>query len=187
MSLRRVVGALVVGSVALAATSARADPSFPQAVIDHLNITCSNPRWDGNGCMICHRDNNGLCGTVVHPFGQWLYAKGLTCHSIDIGLLDSLLDEAADAGIDTNCDGVPDIQQLASCQWQTLATVDMCVDAGGDGGLVESTPAITNVTYGCSSTPGTPAMPAVGVSAVLLGLLLRHRRRPRSVRRGGTT
>jgi hypothetical protein len=156
----------------LVPASAHATASFPAAIVTDLNVTCAKPIWDGNGCTICHTTNAGQCGTVNKPFGVWLRQRGLTCPAPDPALLDQLLDEADTLKVDTNCDGVADVDQLRTCQWEELATTQNTCDAG------PSTLPAVDVTYGCAQS-GHMGKNDVGAGtcAVVLACLLFFKRR----------
>jgi len=74
---RRTRGAIVAVVLALAltgASSARATPDFPQAVVEDLGlpgITIDPPQ----GCKLCHPTDSG--GTSLQPFGQLLQQYGV--------------------------------------------------------------------------------------------------------------
>jgi len=150
--------------------------------VSDLQITCSNPIFDGNGCTICHTSNNGGLGTATKPFGAWMKQNGLTpFNDTELATLLQQLENESPHTTDTNCDGTPDIDQLTHCQWSDLASNDDC-SSGGDAGVPVS------VFYGCTAAPAatkeSPALPAsgaMGVAAVLGAALVRARRRKRPV------
>jgi hypothetical protein len=177
--MQRALGLLIAASALLVTSRAHAYYPLPNEIVSHLNITCANPIWDGQGCLLCHESLSGGCTTATHPFGQWLVSQGLTCANgtvLDAPSLDPYLDEAKAEAIDTNCDGVPDVTQLTTCNWQALSE-NKCGDAG-------NTPEISeNVIHGCSMVDGSsaPGMLAFGVAGALAGLLIRRcSRRPAS-------
>lgn len=148
---------------------ARAAPSLPTEIVTHLNVQCTKPIWDGSGCTICHATNGGDCGTVTKPFGMWLHQRGLACPAPDPALLDQLLDEADAEKLDSNCDGVADVDQLRTCQWEELATMRNTCDAG------PATLPDPSVTYGCALSGHTDG--AAGTCAMVLACLLFFKRR----------
>jgi hypothetical protein len=175
-----------LAAVLFGASPARATPDFPGLIISHLNITCSNPLWDGQGCTICHLTNGGGLGTVQHPFGAHLKAMGLSAY--DESALTMLLDQEKTKLDDFNCDGTADITQLEMCQWEQLATVDTCGqsnDGGmpsGDSGNNDVLPA-EGVVYGCSASNARastlPASVAGSVAGFLVVAVARRRIRAR--------
>jgi hypothetical protein len=82
---------------------ARAEPTYPAEMQSHLGLNFTPL------CTLCHANNAGGLGTVTTPFGKALMTRGLTTN---IATLDPALDALASANIDSNGDGVPDIQQL---------------------------------------------------------------------------
>ena len=177
MKLRSSVALLLL----LVAGSARADPSFPQEIVNHFNIKCTpygTGQWDPAGCPICHRNDGGNCGTIINPFGKWVMAQGISCaHGNTVAsALDPVLETAKSMNIDTNCDGVPDVMQLEQCEWQALSQDQCGADAGAEGGI--TTDLTENVIYGCSvsPTPTVPGVVAFAVGASLVMMVVRRRR-----------
>jgi len=174
MKHRFILGFLAGALALLVAPAARATPDFPPLIVSHLNITCSDPIWDGQGCTICHVTNNGGLGTVQHPFGANLKAMGLV--AFDETELTTLLDDEKTAMHDFNCDGTPDITELENCEWEKLATVDDCGQTSGDGGTTSgdgggtSTPPA--VVYGCSASSTQGGTLPASVAASLAGFLV---------------
>lgn len=174
---------LPLAACALFAVPARATPEFPGAIVGDLNITCdggANPIWDGQGCTICHTSNGGGLGTVQHPFGAALKSEGLSAFADSE--LNTLLQNEKTAKHDFNCDGIPDIDELESCQWQQLVTSGTAC-GGGDGGTADAGAPIDNVIYGCDASPRSthastipPLLAALGLVSVLL-VKARKRRR----------
>jgi hypothetical protein len=163
-SLAFVIAFLFVPSLA------RAEGVFPQTIVSHLAVQCAKPIWDGSGCTVCHQTNGGGCGTATKPFGTWLRQHGLTCSTLDPALLDQLLDQAAAENVDTNCDGVADVDQLRTCQWEELATVNDTCDGGPN-----TLPSV-DVSYGCAQSGHTDG--AAGTCALVVACLLFFKRRP---------
>lgn len=181
--MRRFAFALAFVAGGLAAGPARATPEFPGAIVGDLNIKCdggASPIWDGMGCTICHTSNGGGLGTVQHPFGAALKMEGLSAFAD--GELSTLLDNEKTAMHDFNCDGIPDIEELESCQWEQLAMTSTVCN-GGDGGAADAGPPIDNVIYGCDASPRSsrastiPAALAALLASVLLVTRLRAKRR----------
>lgn len=155
----------------VAPSIARAAPALPQEIVTHLSVQCTKPIWDNQGCTICHMTNGGECGTVNKPFGVWLHQRGLSCPAPDPALLDQLLDEADATKVDTNCDGVADVDQLRTCQWEELATARGACDAG------PTTLPVTELGYGCAQSGHTKNNGEAGTCAVVLACLLFFKRR----------
>ena len=160
---------VLVAALLFIPSVARAEGDFPSTIASHLAIQCPNPIWDGNGCTLCHQNDFGGCGTATKPFGAWLKQRGLTCSTLSPALLGELLDQAKAEGVDTNCDGVPDVEELETCRWQDLATPSTC-DAGAG-----TTAQPLDATYGCSQSGGVDG--GAGVCALLVASLLLRKRR----------
>jgi hypothetical protein len=101
-------------AVLFACGVARASPTYPPTIADHLMISCQPP------CTICHRDLSGGLGTVNKRFGQNLQALyGLT--SENPSLLISALDKAKADNLDSDGNGPDsggdtDINALLACR-----------------------------------------------------------------------
>ena len=167
----------------LVAPRARATAEFPQQMVTDLSISCANPIWDNNGCTICHTDNNGGLGTATKPFGRYMKTQGLTpFNDTKLSSILGQLQAESPHTTDTNCDGVPDIDELTGCQWPNLA-VDQCgADAGGDAG-----PLPISVYYGCSTStnvgehdaPALPGSAAIAIAGLLGAIVIRAKTRKR--------
>lgn len=170
-------------STLLVSPLARATAEFPQQMVTDLGITCANPIWDNSGCTICHADNNGGLGTATKPFGRYMKTQGLTpFNDTKLSSILGQLQAESPHATDTNCDGVPDVDELTNCQWQNL-TVDQCgADAGTDGGVVP-----LSVYYGCSTganvgehdAPALPGSAAIAIAGLLGAIVLRAKTRKR--------
>jgi MYXO-CTERM domain-containing protein len=174
---RTLLSALAFAACLFASGRARATAEFPQQIVNDLGITCSNPIWDGSGCLLCHTSNGGGLGTATKPFGVWTKQNGLT--PFNDAQLATLLQQLQSASppVDTNCDGTADIDQLTNCDWLSLASNDQC-----------SAGVPVQVYYGCNAapTPDSPALPAsgaIGVVALLGAAVFRARWRKRSADR----
>jgi hypothetical protein len=174
----------------LLASLAHADVSFPGEIKSHYNITCQTLSFDpqGEGCIMCHQQDPGECGSIVNPLGLWLEKQGINCGNASPAALDPLLDQLKNDNVDTNCDGTPDYQQLTSCNWAALRTNDCGLDGGseaGEAGTPVGPDMTENVIYGCATTqaPAVPGAAAVGIASALLGLVgVRRLRRRNGVR-----
>lgn len=179
---RRFVAGLAALAVLLVPAFARATPDFPPLIVQDLAIKCdggASPIWDGLGCTICHLDNNGGLGTVQHPFGLAMKSMyGVSANNESA--LTSALNAEKTAQNDFNCDGIPDIEELESCQWPMLAMKgSMC---GGDGGMGgDGGPPIENIIYGCSASASSSAssVPASIAALLACALLVTHLRAKR--------
>ncbi len=146
-------------SLAFAAASAWASPSYPDAIKSDLNLNSTPP------CTICHADNNGGTGTVVKPFGRALMNLGLTAENPS--LLAAVLTEAATQNLDSGGDGVPDIQELKDGKDPNTA---------GAGGAA---PTVEQPEYGCATATGRvapTASPSAALAALVIGWLRRRKR-----------
>ncbi len=93
-------GALLLGTPALASSS------YPADMRSHLGLS-STP-----ACTICHEGSPGY-GTVTTPFGATAKGTyGLVAQ--DTGKLESVLDAMANDKVDSDGDGVSDIDELKS-------------------------------------------------------------------------
>lgn len=122
------------------ASAAFALPSFPGAIRDELGMDCTPP------CVACHQTAMGGLGTVgddsdpPRPFGQAMKDRGLTADDSD-SVFAALEQLAADA-VDSDEDGVPDVDELAE---------------GGDPNGGEPFCASPGPYYGCLSHAPFPA------------------------------
>ena len=61
-------------------------------------------------CTLCHSDDNGGNGTIVTWFGLSMQDFGVQGKSA--GLLDTALDRVRDEELDSDADGIPDVEEL---------------------------------------------------------------------------
>lgn len=134
--------------VALASTHARATPNFPPAIREDLGLGYEP------SCSICHAGGVTERGTVTTPFGRALRERGLVADDTDS--LKGALAALEKDGIDSDGDGVPDVEQLREGR-----------DPNGTG---------ERPTYGCSSTK-SDASTGGSLGVVLVAMLLVSRRR----------
>lgn len=99
--MNRIVAVL---ALLLAAAPARGTPGFPDALAAHLGAT-ARP-----SCSVCHAGGATGNGTVTTPFGAAMRARGLV--AFDEGSLAQALDRMAADQIDSNGDGVTDVEEL---------------------------------------------------------------------------
>jgi hypothetical protein len=153
---------------------------FPADIQQHLALTYTPP------CTICHATTaGGLPSTLVHPFGQAMLRAGSLTFTSTEAEVDAALDDLAATKNDSDCNGIPDIEQLEQgrdpnppgeyIDGSNKPTPDDEPDAGcGD--------ALQPVLYGCG-VQRSPAPPSGDGSAALggvvaaLGLVLTRRRR----------
>jgi len=177
MRLRAPVSTSIALLVAAASGSAAASPTYPADIKTDLSLTYD---LGTTHCTICHATNAGGIGTVVQPFGKAMKAAGLTLENPPA--LQTALTTLDAAMTDSDCDGVPDIEQLkAGRDPNTGAYIDGSGrTAPADPGCAGATPSETPV-YGCfariAPPPATPWWP--GAAALLGGLALAFGRRAR--------
>jgi hypothetical protein len=119
--------------VLFAAQEAHASAGYPTAIVQHLGIFYSPP------CSLCHVEGKTGPGTAETPFARSARAHGL--EGGDIRLVGIALDALARDGIDSDRDGITDIQEL-------LAGTDPNL-VGGESIKVRQDP-----TTGCRSAGG---------------------------------
>lgn len=142
--------------LSLVATAAWASGGYPSEVASYLGVPCT-PQ-----CTICHATNDGGDGTVIQDFGVALLDRGLTGGS-NYTALHTALDQLAADGVDSNGDGTPDVDQLAS---------------GADPNTGTPFCDVQTPVYGCSTTGAGPA----ALVGTLTGLLVTFGLRRRSPR-----
>ena len=142
---------VLLAVILLAAHEAHASPGYPTAIVERLGIFYSPP------CSLCHVEGKTGPGTAETPFGRSARAHGL--EGGDVGLVGIALDALARDGIDSDRDGITDIQELIAGTDPNLA--------GGESIQVRQDP-----MSGCSSAGS-------GDWLLLLGLWRPRRRRLR--------
>jgi hypothetical protein len=146
----------VLASVVFA-LDASATPNFPPAIRVAESLRSDPP------CGLCHRGVEAA-GTVTTPFGVSMRLRGLVMY--DLGSLQTALAAMQSGAVDSDGDGVPDLEELR---------------AGGDPNVPSTDggqPAVTlpEPTYGCVAGDGVSLVP---VAAIALALALRPRRSTR--------
>jgi len=135
--------------------SAWASSAYPDQVLTDVGGDCTPP------CTICHATNAGGDGTVTMPLGEALMTRDLVGGSNRASVTDALT-ELTDDAVDSDGDGILDVDELATGSDPNPGGIDFC--------------AVLLPTYGCLSTVGGPAG-GLGAVAGLLALALRRRRR----------
>lgn len=134
---------------ALPAT-ASATEEFPSTIQRHLGLSDEPP------CALCHENGMVGMGTVRTPFGMALRLLGLAAENDDS--LTTALDELQKEGVDSDRDGVTDIDELK---------------AGTDPNRagVESLSQSNEPVYGCGGTVARSKQGATAASGLALGAL----------------
>jgi hypothetical protein len=155
-------------SLVLTSASALASSSFPATVQSHLTLSTTPD------CSLCHANGLTGTGTVKTRFGVSLLQAGAV--GGDTARLIAALDTMAAAGVDSDCDGVGDIQELK-------AGTDPNAPPGSDGGVLTSADGGVcgqvillgpPVTFGCSASAASGLLGVLGV------LVLARRRSART-------
>jgi hypothetical protein len=136
-------------TVALGARTAGATGNFPGAIQRDLSLSYSPE------CSLCHSGGVTSSGTVGTPFGKSMKARGLV--PSDEGSLQAALDRMTQEKVDSDHDGVSDIDELK-------AGTDPNVPGAGQGGP----------TYGCSSAPRGAVSPLAWLAALAFVLCRRR-------------
>jgi hypothetical protein len=155
-----------VGLVIVALSSAAsASPGYPADIKTDLSLSYD---LGTTHCTICHSSNTGGIGTVVTPFGLAMKAAGL--HLEDPAALETALMTLKAAATDSDCNGIPDIQQLIDGRDPNapgeyingVGGPELAADPGCAG---QSIPP----AFGCGAQLAPGAAPAEG-AATLIGL-----------------
>jgi hypothetical protein len=133
---------------------ARASSIYPGVVESELSMPCA-PQ-----CTLCHTNNAGGGGTVTRDFGLAMMDRGLEGGS-QRDLLKAALSQMETDAVDSNADGVTDIDALIAGE-----------DPNGGPAFCGDT-ALPTPVYGCFNH--TPGMAGFGVSAAI-ALAIRRRR-----------
>ena len=139
---------------------AMASTNYPVVVQSHLSLSAP-PR---QSCGLCHTNGVTGSGTVNTPVGKALKARGMV--SGNEGSLRAALDALARDGVDSDGDGVPDIEELKAGTDPNVAGTD--------------TTSTATPKYGC----GAEAVPGLEALALGVWLVFSHRRRRARPSRG---
>lgn len=153
--LRSLAAAALLVSSLVGAREASATENFPRAIGKHLGA----PYYPE--CAICHVGGKTGGGTVTTPFGRSARARGLVAE--DEGILTAVLDQMRSEKVDSDADGVTDIDEII---------------AGSDPNLPPDD-TIGLQKYGCVGTvagAGSP-IPAGAALLVVAALAVARRRR----------
>ena len=102
--LRSLAAAALLVSSLVGAREASATENFPRAIGKHLGA----PYYPE--CAICHVGGKTGGGTVTTPFGRSARARGLVAE--DEGILTAVLDRMRSEKVDSDADGVTDIDEI---------------------------------------------------------------------------
>jgi hypothetical protein len=165
----------LAGAFVLAiATPAAASKEYPDVLKKALNV--STLPVAGDGCQMCHKDDNGGEHTINKRFGTTLESFGLKSQDPN-SLIGALrLDQAQ--GSDSDGDGVPDVQEIQA------GTNPSVPNGVGDAAapLDDSASLLPLVQTGCA-IPRHSTRDVPGTAAAILfaigGLCRRRGRAPR--------
>lgn len=146
--------------VVLLAAPAWATDEFPPAIAARYSLG-AEPL-----CQLCHTNGITIRGTVTTPFGSAMLARGLTPN--DVASLNTALDALTTEQVDSDGDGVIDVEELA-------AGTDPNTVPGGTGGGTGGGTNVGPLRYGC----GAAVVPELLLLAGLVPLLRRRSRSPR--------
>lgn len=150
--------ALLTATNLLSSSKANATSRFPSAIYYHLLLPYMPP------CSLCHARGSTGPGTAQTPFALSAQARGMI--KKDNNSLTAALDAMDRDAVDSDGDGVPDIQELRDdTNPNTPANVSLSGTSGPNAGC------------GGGSTGRSPnAYPAFSLVLLLLPLLRRRRR-----------
>lgn len=147
----------VMLAASIVATKASASPTFPDAIqAARPNMPCV-PQ-----CVLCHTTNLGGYGTAVTPFAAAMVSKGKLrpAHTETVGPALKALDTLR---IDSDSDGIPDVEELDQGTNPNGDSVALCSDVG----------------YGCVRVAPHGRPTTSVIAAALVALIWGARRRGR--------
>ena len=149
---------VLLGTLLLASAfspGAEASPAYPAVVSSATGLPCDP------ACTLCHLDIGGGLGTVVQPFGETLYERGLGPGSS--GELRDLLIEMELDGADSDLDGTSDMAELRDAENPNGTTAT---------GVCDNLP-----VYGCAMRPTVVVEPDLAAVALLMAAIAARARR----------
>jgi hypothetical protein len=138
--------------------AALATPGFPGTIRSHLGLDYQPP------CTLCHRSAQGG-GPVVTLFGASLLNRGLTASNDSS--LESALDRLVSDGVDSDGDGVHDVDELLSGSDPSSASE----------ASIANKPTLSHGCVGRIAPTGSLTWPAFAGLAAFLFLIRRPRAR----------
>jgi hypothetical protein len=138
---------------------ALASPTFPDEIARVLDMPCV-PQ-----CVLCHTTNLGGYGTALTPFAAAMVSKPPKGSKLQPAHTDSVAPALAaltDQKIDSDHDGVTDVDELKAGTNPNGEAVELCSDIG----------------YGCARVAprGTPSTTALAAIAAVLAWCVRRRK-----------
>ncbi|MBN2799026.1 MAG: hypothetical protein JXX28_07745 [Deltaproteobacteria bacterium] len=112
--------------------SAQATSTFPSEVSDAVGMPCTP------SCAVCHASASGG-GAASQPFGQALTARGLQPY--DAGSLQGAMVQLEADGVDSDGDGVPDVDALLAGDDPNGGPA-LCAEAGPRYGCLSHAPRV---------------------------------------------
>jgi hypothetical protein len=154
--------------LALVAAPAFATDQYPAVLQNRFSLPVPP------GCQVCHFNGITARGTVTTPVGTSLRDRGLVAN--DSASLNTALDALANEMVDSDGDGVSDVEEFMNGTDPNEAAMGTGGGAGGGtgagGGLVDAGP----LRYGCGAT----VVPQLLLLAGLVPLLRRRAKGSRS-------
>lgn len=97
---------LFAAAALLVAAPAAATENLPGAIAQHLSLPSAPP------CSLCHVGGNTGAGTPTTPFARSARDRGLVAENVEI--LNAVLDQLKSERVDSDADGVTDIDELVA-------------------------------------------------------------------------